>query len=204
MTLLSKLFQYVLLATKKYNIDESHGLSHSMNILHFANEIYEAEVLNKPTLKEQKRIIYTAAILHDMCDKKYMNEDEGIEDISNFLSDKMTQVEIDITKNIIQTMSYSKVKVNGYPDLQEYQLAYHIVREADLLSAYDFDRCMIYNMNRKDGDIYAAFKEANELFINRVLKHNEDKLFITDYSMVYSRTLENVAIKRMGSWKRLL
>ena len=206
MTLLTKLFQYVLLATKKYNIDESHGLSHSMNILNFASDIYEAEVLNKPQLKEQKRIIFTAAILHDMCDKKYTNEDEGIQEISNFLSDQMTQKEIEVTKNIIQTMSYSKVKINGFPDLKEYQTAYHIVREADLLTAYDFDRCMIYNMNmdKPNRCIYSAYSDADKLFMNRVLKHNEDNLFVTEYSNNLSRELHIVALNRINSWKKLL
>lgn len=204
MTLLTKLFQYVLLATQKYNIDESHGLSHSMNVLHYAKDIYESEVLNKPYLIGQKKIIFVAAVIHDMCDKKYVNEDEGIQEISMFLADKITQKEIDVTKTIIQTMSYSKVKVKGYPELAEYQMAYHIVREADLLTAYDFDRCMIYNMYRKRGDVNEAFNDAHLLFMNRVLKHNEDNLFITDYSKRVSRELELGSLKRIGEWKRLL
>ena len=105
MTLLSKLLHYVLLASKKHNIDESHGLSHSMNVLHFANEIYQSEVLSKPYLREQKRVIFVAAVLHDMCDKKYVEEEVGIQDISAFLDDQMPRCEIDVTKNIIQTMS---------------------------------------------------------------------------------------------------
>jgi len=204
MTLLTKLFQYVLLATQKYNIDESHGLSHSMNVLHYAKDIYESEVLNKPYLRQQKKIIFVAAVLHDMCDKKYVNEDEGIQEINTLLSDKITQKEIDVTKTIIQTMSYSKVKVKGYPELGPYQMAYHIVREADLLTAYDFDRCMIYNMYRKRGDVNEAFNDAHLLFMNRVLKHNEDNLFITDYSKQVSRELEVGSLKRIGAWKRLL
>ena len=46
---------------------------------------------------------------------------------------------LDIIFQIITTMSYSTVKKNGFPSLNEYQLAYHIVREADLLAAYDID-----------------------------------------------------------------
>ena len=29
-------------------------------------------------------------------------------------------------------MSYSKVKKSGFPDMNEFQTAYHIVRESDL------------------------------------------------------------------------
>ena len=204
MTLLSKLLHYVLLASKKHNIDESHGLSHSMNVLHFANEIYESEVLSKPYLREQKRVIFVAAVLHDMCDKKYVEEEVGIQDIAAFLDDQMPRCEIDVTKNIIQTMSYSKVKKNGYPDLGRYQTAYHIVREADLLTAYDFDRCIIYNMHRANGDVNEAFGDADRLFANRVLKHNDDGLFLTDYSLRVSRELEVGSLQRIQAGKKLL
>ena len=36
MKLLSKLYNFVLYTTTKYNIDESHGLSHAMDILGYA------------------------------------------------------------------------------------------------------------------------------------------------------------------------
>ena len=78
-----------------------------------------------------------------MCDKKYMDEKEGIKEIEKFLESKLSDDEINIILSIITTMSYSTVKANGYPDLGFYQTAYHIVREADLLSAYNFDRCVI-------------------------------------------------------------
>ena len=44
MSLLTKLFNFVLLTSAKYNIDESHGLSHSMDVLYNAHKIYESEV----------------------------------------------------------------------------------------------------------------------------------------------------------------
>ena len=101
MSLLTKLFHYVLLASSKYNIDESHGLSHSMDVLNFAHNIYINELPDCPFLKEQEKVIYTAAILHDMCDKKYVNEDEGIRQIEDFLQD-YTIVEKAIKKVDIQ------------------------------------------------------------------------------------------------------
>ena len=176
MSLLSKLIHFVLLTTKKYEIDESHGLSHSMNVLHYANKIYEAEVENYPILKNQEKLIYVSAILHDMCDKKYLDETAGLKEIECFLQeeDALTPTEINMSKQIMSTMSYSKVKQQGFPIMGGYQKAYHIVREADLLSAYDFDRCVIYKINKNGGDLDDAFKNANELFESRVLKHNDD------------------------------
>ena len=42
-TLLSVTFNYVIQTCKYLNIDESHGIKHSMDVLHFANKIYDNE-----------------------------------------------------------------------------------------------------------------------------------------------------------------
>ena len=205
MSLITKLFQYVLLASAKYNIDESHDISHSMNVLHFAHNIYMNELQHFPFLKEQERVIYASAILHDMCDKKYMNENEGIRDIEEFLQEKLDPSEIDMTKNIMATMSYSTVKKNGYPLLGPYQCAYHIVREADLLTAYDFDRCMIYHMKKnKNSSLEESFENSKNLFENRVLKHLEDNLIATNYGMQQAVVLQYKANQRMRIWKNII
>jgi hypothetical protein len=57
-----------------------------MDVLYNAHKIYESEVPMNPTLLQQENIILTSAALHDMCDKKYMNEYEGIKLIENFLT----------------------------------------------------------------------------------------------------------------------
>jgi HD superfamily phosphodiesterase len=206
MSLISKLFHFVLLITNKYGIDDSHGISHSMNTLHYANEIFKDEVQRHPILKEQEKLIYTTAILHDMCDKKYMNEYVGLCEIANFLEDDalFTPNEINIACNIMSTMSYSKVKRDGFPNLGGYQRAYNIVRESDLLTAYDFDRCLIYNMNRNDCDLETSFTTANELFEHRVFKHNDDKLFLLDYSKKESLKLETQSLARINHWKQVI
>ena len=126
----------------KYNIDESHGLGHSMNVLNYANQIYEKEQYTFPPLKQHEDVIYVAAAVHDMCDNKYMSVEEGKAEIDGLLTKiQMKPMERKAVLDIIGTMSYSKVIQNGFPYLGEYQRAYHVVREADLLSAYDFDRC---------------------------------------------------------------
>jgi hypothetical protein len=205
MSLLTKLFHYVLLASSKYNIDESHGLSHSMDVLNFAHNIYINELPDCPFLQEQEKVIYTSAILHDMCDKKYVNEDEGIRQIEDFLQESMDPAEIDMTKQIISTMSYSTVKKKGYPLLGTYQYAYHIVREADLLSAYNFDRCMIYHMQKNQKcTLEESFQNANELFENRVLKHIDDQLIGTKYGIKQSLILHNRAKQRIRTWKSII
>lgn len=203
-SLFSKLFQFVMLITSRYNIDESHSLSHSMDVLHFAHNIYNSELPKNPDLAYQERIIYTSAILHDMCDKKYMDQTAGLQEIEKFLGNKMTPFEIDVSCKIMETMSYSTVKKDGFPDLGIYQPAYHIVRESDLLAAYDFDRSMIYHMHHTENDIDISFKNAKSLFKTRVLKHNEDELFVSPYAKTQSIYLHNKALIRMNTWERML
>lgn len=182
MNLINRGFRYVVETSEVYKIDESHALKHSMEVYGFAKKIYNSELSKNPYLEEQKEIIYLAAIGHDMCDKKYMDEKQGIFQYQNYLSQQMRPYDLEVMGNIIGTMSYSKVKVNGYPNLEEFQLAYHIVREADLLSAYDIDRCVIYGMYVEKLEYDAALKRAIELFESRILKYRSDNLFVTQYS----------------------
>jgi hypothetical protein len=182
-----------------------------MDVLQFAHNILEKEKKLFPYLESQEKIIYVSATIHDMCDKKYMNEDDGVRQINEFLDDKMDKNEIDVVARIIKTMSYSKVKKNGFPDLGEYQTAYHIVREADLLAAYDFDRCMLYNIHKQkdvgenhDLKILEAFDNAYELFQKRVLRHSKDGLFTISYSKENYLSLHVGAIKRIQTWKSIM
>jgi len=207
MTLLfSKLFQFVLAMTSKYQIDESHGISHSMNVLHFAQKIYESEALHYPQLYGQEKVIMTAAIVHDMCDKKYMEEGEGVSIIGDYLktTNQLYDHEIDAVQKIISTMSYSTVKKRGYPELGEYQRAYHVVREADLLAAYDFDRCMIYAITQHELTLPVAFDESENLFKKRVLRYDEDGLLMSSYAIQEAAKLHTQALHRMMSWRKIV
>ena len=187
-------FQYVIKTSEKYNIDESHALKHSIDVYRFANKIYNSEVKYNPYLKEQQKIIITSAILHDMCDKKYINEQVGINMIKDYCKDYISEDEINIIETIILTMSYSKVKKNGYPELNDYELAYHIVREADLLAAYDIDRTIIYSMYKENLNYHDAIKRTIELFKDRVLQYRNDNLFITNFSEKESLILHEKAV----------
>lgn len=204
MSLISKLLQFVISTVNKYNIDESHGLGHSMNVLIYSHNIFNHSVQTMPELHKYERIIYVSAIVHDMCDKKYMDEENGIREISGYLHEKIPEDEIDAIKKIISTMSYSKVKINGFPELGVYQTAFHIVREADLLTAYDFDRCMIYNMHHNKQDLLDSYLNAHTLLYNRVFKHYEDGLFVTEYSKQQHFILQHIALNRISMWEKIL
>lgn len=204
---LGKLFSFVLVISKRHNIDESHSLGHSMRVFQFAEKIAREEkkvMLFPDNLVEHRPIIQAAAILHDTCDKKYRNEEEGLKDIEKLLELMMFPQQIHATIEIIRYMSYSKVKKNGMPDLGGYQTAYNIVREADLLDAYDFDRSMIYHMQRNNHSIDAAYENAHELFENRVLRHEADGLLLTQYAKNQHAKLSQKSMRRMQSWQRVL
>ena len=191
-------FQYVINTSEIYNIDESHSLKHSMDVFHYANEIYHSELAKSEVfLEEDKNIIFASAILHDMCDKKYMDEKESIERLKIYMKDKLKEEELDTVCKIISTMSYSTVKKNGYPDLGAHNLAYHIVREADLLAAYDIERCIIYKMKKSNYTYFEAMVEMKGLFENRILQYIPDKLFLTEYSQKKALELHNHCIHKL-------
>jgi hypothetical protein len=174
-----------------------------MEVFRFAKNIYESEVKSNKFLENQQDIIYASIIGHDMCDAKYMDVQEGVVRYKKFLSDKMSTTDIDVVEKIITTMSYSKVKAKGFPELGEYQLAYHIVREADLVAAYDIDRCIMYTMYRDNIDYTKALSLALDLFDYRVFKMRSDRLFKTKYSKKISLALHKKALKDVASLKEL-
>lgn len=206
MVLISKLLRFAVNSIHMFRIDESHGLSHAINVLHHSHNILQSELPKHPYLDQQRNIIYTSAILHDICDKKYMNQRDGIEYIKGFLhgNTSLSFEEIEISTAIMETMSYSTVQKNGYPDLGKYQMSYHIVREADLLDAYHFDRSIIYNMNNVEECFARSLQNALNLFDNRVFMHNTHDLFVTDYSKKLSKLLEEDSYARIQKWKRIL
>ena len=203
-TLINQAFRFVIQTSQEYNIDESHSLKHSMEVFNYANSIYESELLLNPNLENDRKIIYLSAIVHDMCDKKYMDEDTGIENMNKYMKDYISNEELMVVSNIIKTMSYSKVKKNGYPDFKEYQPAYHIVREADLLAGYDLNRCIIYKMMRDKFNYTDSLTESKNLFETRVLNYRKDKLFVTNYSKNKSLLLHKNALNDMEHLNSLL
>jgi HD superfamily phosphodiesterase len=200
---LNYLFNYVVITSKLFNIDESHSLKHSMDVYYYSERILDMELNKYPYLKNHKNIIFSSAILHDMCDKKYINEKIGIENIINYMNDKMDPNELFTMVEIISTMSYSTVKKNGFPSLGVYDMCYHIVREADLLASYDFDRCIIYQMLKNNDDYENSFYNAKELFEKRVFKYNEDNLFKTEYAKSISHVLHLEAFNKINNLSKI-
>lgn len=201
----NSIFRFIILTCRQYNIDESHGLLHSMDVLNKAENIINFDNnINK--LSVDKEVVYTSALLHDMCDKKYMDERLGLYNLKRFLiNDLNYNIEkVNVIGDIINTMSYSKVKKNGLPDLYDYQLEYNIVREADLLAAYDIDRAIIYNMTKTNNDFEKAFVNSKQLYYDRMAKHHEDDLFTFDYTKNEGKKLNAICLQKINNYNKML
>jgi len=203
--LVPKLVNIALSFCKKYGMDESHAVGHGMNVLHLSRNIMHVEVERYPILSKQRDIIYTSAMLHDVCDHKYVDEKAVWNEVKEELKEQkiLSEPEIDICTEIVQTMSYSKVKENGFPDMGEYQMAYHVVREADLLAAYDVDRALLYDLYRTN-DFRESIGKTEKILNNRVYKHMKDGLLVTDYSKKMHNTLVQRCKYRYKDWCNLM
>ena len=200
------IFNFIRHTCNTFSIDDSHGLKHSMDVFKYSQRILKNEIVEKPFLKNHERVIYTSALLHDMCDNKYMNEAEGLTRIRTFIVDNLhySPIETEAICNIISTMSYSKVKKNGFPDMNDFQTAYHIVRESDLLTAYDIDRCIVFNMNRYNIDYIHSISDACNLYTVRMKKHIVDNLFTTKSGLSIATALEKDSDERLVELNELI
>jgi len=163
---------------EKFNIDESHGLKHSARVMEIADEIMKS----MPDItEEQRHMAMMASALHDLCDHKYVDEQEGASLIKSWLINNVNwRPDVaDSLISIITTMSYSKLKkevdLSGnptFPDHGKWQISYEVARHADLLESYVVARCVIYNKHiHPDWEEDAHWKRARELFEERVFTY---------------------------------
>jgi hypothetical protein len=204
MSKMDKIIQFINDTCIKYNIDESHGLKHSIQTHEWSQKLTK-DIKHCAT---ESVIIKLSCLLHDMCDKKYMDENEGINNIITFL-----KYELDVSDEIVEavvfiinTMSYSKVIKNGYPDFKSdksLKFCYHIVRNSDLLESYDPERCIGYQIrcggSRRDGII-----KMLELFDNRILKLIQNGYINIEPAIKYAEELHQEALGLLDKYKNEL
>ena len=195
-------FQYVIKASALYTIDESHALKHSMQVFNYATElfkntIYISESIPLESMIEQQEIVYIAALLHDMCDHKYVGENESVAllEMRQYMSvnANVSEKTMNVVCEIISSMSYSKVVKHGYPNLGVYNMAYHVVREADLLAGYDPDRCIIYSMMVEKMCYVESVKRCIDLFNKRVFNYIPNMLFVSTTGLTMAHDLHQRA-----------
>jgi hypothetical protein len=205
MSQLEQIIRFINDTCLQYNIDDSHDLRHSLEALGWSEQLTKGRTLSPKSLQ----IIHLSCLLHDMCDKKYMDEAMGLDRIRTFLKDVLG-VEEDILEAvvfIINTMSYSKVIKYGYPQFteeeKELEYCYHVVRNSDLLCSYDPERCINYQI-RCGGSRKEGIKKMLELFDNRVLKLIDNNYINLDESKVYAIELHDKVLVELEKYKKEL
>lgn len=222
--LLSRVLLYLLCTTEENKIDESHAVIHALKTARMANTIYENELMYNPYLKEQKNTIYVSALVHDICDKKYVRgpkRDNCLNDLHSFLveisssspassyaSSTSSSFANDVL-TIITTSSYSHMRKHGYPTgLSPGALrAYHIMREADLFDGYDVERSIVYSLHHiaeVKQHLQSAVNNVDSFFAERVFQHNADGLFITEFSKEHSVFKDLQTAETLRQWHSML
>ena len=201
MTTMQKIIKFIQDTCVLFDIDDSHGLDHSIKTLLWSLKIGKDVNLTYYELQ----VIQLSCLLHDMCDKKYMNETYGVQRIRIFLTETMKIDDgiIDRVIFIIKTMSYSKVIKDGYPDFKKdksLEKCYHIVRNSDLLESYDPERCIAYNVRcggtRKD-NIIIMF----EIFKKRELLLLENGYINIEPAKEYAMILHREALVKLKKYR---
>jgi len=97
----------------------------------------EEEIIHGFTREEAEKVIHYSAIVHDICDKKYVDVHVGLQKIIEALKQEGLSATMRISiATIIQNMSYSDEKKKGYPDhLGKLKTARDIVSDADKIDA---------------------------------------------------------------------
>ena len=192
--MLNRAFECVRHACVQSNMDESHGMKHSMDVFNYLKQFYHRHLPYQPQLAKQQHVLYAAAILHDVCDAKYTTEADGLRVIHSYMELFFSPEDFNMLSTIMTTMSYSKVRQNGFPILGDWQFGYHMVRESDLLASYDFDRCVMYGMYKESLLYVDAVARARTLYHNRVLQYIKDGVFLTEFGLSKAYELHGKAI----------
>lgn len=210
-TLLSS-YHLVRRLGRRIGIDDSHNHVHSKEVLHWATEILRR--LDKDDREELSRIgrlrIGHCAILHDLLDQKYdtalsVKDEVGLH-LAQWFPDPQSQQMIDVMESI----SYSKTVRTGedgnrsveFPlwvrDHPEWSQVYHIVREADLLAAYNLARMVEYRRCRfPDLSIDEIRADMRSLFDRRIRTMVDDGLFVHRPVADLAAVLNEIAVLRM-------
>lgn len=163
------------------NYDESHNYYHSIRVLNNASDICK-DYLEKEEvttfvenwiLEDSILLIFYSALVHDICDKKYVDPEEGLKKIRAALESKLSEKIVDGVIFIIQNISYSTEKKFGYPkNLGVFKLARDIVSDSDKIDALGevgIKRCFTYS-SKMNPD-----KKTEEIW-TEVYSHSLEKL----------------------------
>ncbi len=173
--------------------DESHDISHAIRVASTALEIHNS--MEKFLLLNSRNIVYLSAMVHDIVDYKYNNEEECQRKgkfIEQHLHKYLTDEEITIVFAIINNISFSKEKAGKTIDLGKYQVLRDIVSDADKLDALGvigLRRCFAFTEKLMPNASHDEIKK-------NVINHCHDKLLNLD-KYIKTKKGKEIAIEKM-------
>ena len=159
---------YAFDVVKKYGMDDSHGIPHFLRVVGYIDAVYDK--IKSPTRIQiagwndeylVRETIYTAGYVHDLIDDKYIKgkkaQREALVGLQNALRNcGYTEEQVEAISFIINNMSWSKRhkrKMQVEPKIpqikeNQYTIATQLVSDADMLDAFDPERCREYTMHK--------------------------------------------------------
>lgn len=187
-------------------IDASHDETHMLRVAKMTTRLNE--LCGKPVSEEEKDVMILAAFTHDLCDHKYTDVSAGLEVIDRWLEHQpISEEQRRAVCHIISTMSYSKVAKYGYPiDLGRWELAYHHTRIADLIDAYDIERCYLYQSHKHpEMEETTKWRAVVDLFERRVLTQKDEYILpIAPYALELVEGRHLIAAECIQKFKKLV
>jgi hypothetical protein len=199
-------FKFCASVCRTQGIDSSHDEHHMARVARMTERLNELS--GRAIGQDEKDVMILSAFTHDLCDHKYTDVNAGIEVIDSWLEKQpISDEQRRAICHIISTMSYSKVKKYGYPsDLGKWTLAYHHTRIADLIDAYDIDRCYKYQSHKHpDMDEREKWHAVIQVFESRVLTQKDEYILpIAPYAACIVEPLHAAATNGISECKKLL
>lgn len=198
-TVIPAVFRFACNALKDY--DGSHDIHHAINVAKNVTCIHKQD-------GDLQKLAIIAALLHDTCDKKYVDKEKALSDIKGFLTNHLPSDDVDDILSAIQHISFSSLRINGPPQLNSRSMQiWRIVSEADMLEAIGvtgFIRTLMYQGHKENNleDARAYMSEQLvphcNVFIQEKNVREEARLRTLSmkhlvHSMDRDRSFENVA-----------
>lgn len=204
--LFSNAYAFCASVCRAQKIDASHDEKHMERVAKMTERLNE--LCGKPVSQEEKDVMILAAFTHDLCDHKYTDVSAGLEVIDRWLERQpISEEQRRAVCRIISTMSYSKVKANGYPkDLGRWELSYHHTRIADLIDAYDIERCYLYQSHKHPAmEETQKWQAVIDVFERRVLTQKDEFILpVAPYAAALVEPRHAVAADAIQQFKKLV
>lgn len=175
--------------------DTSHDYYHAERVATTSFSIMK-EMHDHPFTSSETKVVIFSSFVHDVCDRKYIDPEEGKKKIERFLGENglCSKDEVDDILLIIDNMSFSKEVKQGYPEhlREDLKLLRDIVSDSDKIDALGErgkDRCI---------EVSKKFhpNESHEVYLRMLKEHCKEKLLLLKDN--YIRTFPGKRLSEEG------